>query len=220
LSSAYSGFLADVWWDLENKQFLGAGVAYWDPSDETTNKFGRHAARLAAGIAYGEAIDPSSEFVSKTANKIKSSGLRLTDRDLDAFYSEKRVAEFLKYGAAVWVERYFIDRTVPRDADPHWARKWSMQNIERRGGLDSISKILSFNLSVKSPEASARSAKLISEAGLVVAFIMDGECQPVSEAHTAWKEAFVSGNDLEAPTKALTDALIAHEAELRQFAKS
>ena len=219
LSSAYGGFAADLWWDLEAKQHTPAGVGYWDPSDETTDKFGRHAARFAAGIAYGQAIDPSADAVRKMTKKIKPSGFQLSNRDVESLYKGKQIARSLFYGASAYVERYFIDRTVARGADPHWARKWSVSNIERRGGLDPLEKMFEFELAVDSEANAAQSGKLINQAGLVVSFILDGDCEPVQAAHESWKEALASGKDVEAATKGLIDALIENEGALRKHAK-
>ena len=220
LSSAYTGFIADLWWDLEAKQHTPAGVSYWDPSDETTNRFGRHAARFAAGLAFGQGVDPSADAARKLSKKIKPSGFKPSDRDIGDYYEGKRVLPPLFYGAATYVERYFIERTAAQGGDPHWARHWSVSNIDRRGGLDPLDKVFSFRLSVDSEANAAQAGKLINQSGLVVSFILDGECEPVKEAHAAWKEAFASGNDLEAATNGLVEALLEHEAELRQYAKS
>jgi hypothetical protein len=56
------------------------------------------------------------------------------------------------------------------------------------------------------------------EAGLVVAFAVDGSCAPVSTAHAAFKQSLASGKIDAKRVTALTDAIRAHEQELRSFA--
>ena len=60
--------------------------------------------------------------------------------------------------------------------------------------------------------------KLLIESGLVVAFMVDGNCAPVMAEHANLKKALVSGRLHPNHVKALTEALLAHEAELKAFA--
>ena len=62
------------------------------------------------------------------------------------------------------------------------------------------------------------SHKLLIEAGLLVAFMVDGECPPVDEAHAGLKRALVSRRLHKNHVEALMQALIEHEAELKSFA--
>ena len=79
-----------------------------------------------------------------------------------------------------------------------------------------LAEILAFKLD---PDDRDASIKLLIEAGLVVAFIVDGNCAPVSAAHADFKAALVAGSLHVKYVKALTDALIAHEAELKAFSR-
>jgi hypothetical protein len=104
---------------------------------------------------------------------------------------------------------------VVSDGDPLWARKWSIENIARSGGLDPLDRIFEFAVTSDDP---VTSAKLINESGLLVAFLLDGKCAPVAEAHGAVKAALRSGED---PTKAfrkLEKELRDNEAKISAFA--
>ena len=189
----------------------GAGVGYWDDSTEDLNAFGVHYVRHAAGLAFVESIDPSPEFQAK----VKKSP-RILEKGFDDFYDEKQLPLVLRYGAAAFVERYFVDtRAASRGGDANWASKWSVQNIARTGGLDPIDRILDFRISADDLDAST---KLINQAGLLVCFIVRGNNEAVTEAHRAWSEAFAKGDKLKKPTEKLFDALRDEEAALRQFA--
>jgi hypothetical protein len=64
-------------------------------------------------------------------------------------------------------------------------------------------------------------AKLLSEAGLLVAFIQDGGCAPVQEKNKAVLEAFRAGKDkkaLDPLVKALETEIGKQEATLKAWA--
>ena len=56
------------------------------------------------------------------------------------------------------------------------------------------------------------------EAGLLVAFLVDGDCAPVSAEHAAFKKALAAGRVEGQRVTALTEVLRAHWTELRAFA--
>ncbi|WP_145070643.1 hypothetical protein [Engelhardtia mirabilis] len=209
-SSIHGAYFADALY-LEDVGFVGAGVGYWDPATDATAAFGRHYVRHAAGLAFAEGIDPSPDFVARVLKNP-----RTLERDLDSFYDEKSVPMVLRYGAAAWVERYFVDTAVAVGGDPHWASKWSVQNIMRKGGLDPLERILDFNIRADDPSGGG---KLINEAGLLVSFIMSGESPAVSEAHKAWRAALAAGEDLDSSTTDLFKALVSEDAAFRNFAQ-
>jgi len=99
--------------------------------------------------------------------------------------------------------------------DPRWARKWSIANVASKGGLDPLDRIFAFALSLDDVPGSQ---KLINEAGLVVAFAIDGGCEPVTQKHAALAQALASQKDVDKAARALEEALVANEAELRKFA--
>jgi hypothetical protein len=95
-----------------------------------------------------------------------------------------------------------------------------MQNIDRRGGLDPLAKILAFQPDQSMQADPDKAGKMASQCGLLISFVMHGNCQPVQEAHRAWREAFQSGGDIQKATVALFKAIEAHEAEFRKYASS
>jgi hypothetical protein len=133
-----------------------------------------------------------------------------------AYQSEKVMPAWLRWGGAVYAERFFKDDKVAEGGDPWWARNWSLDNLGKRGGgLHPLLEIMAFKLD---PEDRDASLKLLIEAGLVVSFIVDGNCAPVNAAHTEFKAALAAGKLHVNEVKALTDAVLAHEGELKAFA--
>lgn len=212
-ATTHEAFLTDGLYDEEGN-FFGTGASYWGNGTEADLLFGRHYSRHAAGLAFVEAIDPSPKFESKVQRNLKT-----LERGVDKFYEEKRIAPVLRWGAAAYVERFFADRRVADGGDVYWTRKWAWKNILDKGGLEPLASILDFELVLGDPSASTMTSNLIAQAGLLVAFILSGEVQPVSEAHQAWREALVAGDDLRRPTKALFSALLDSEEAFREFAR-
>lgn len=200
-SSLHHAYFADAWYDLGSTppRFLGTGVAYWDIGDEKLSAFGLHSVRHAAGLAYAEAITPSVQAIGEAI----SAG---APPDLGEFWAEKAVPRWLFYGGASYVERFFKDEGKN---DPWWARTWSVSNIVSAGELDALDSIFEFGLSL---DAIPESTRMINEAGLIVSFIMDGECAPVKAAHEAFKKALMAGEDTEETIKALQDSIIENKA--------
>ena len=210
LSSIHYAYFADVSFDPETKQFLSAGVGYWDASSDTGNKWGVHSVRHALGLSFAEALDPSP----KTIESVKKTG----KFDLKKFYEEKKFPRWFRYGAAAYVERYYNDTTVGIGGNMHWAKEWSVKNILSQGGLRPLKQLFEFNLR---SEAAADATKLINESGLVTAFIVDGKCAAVTEKFKAVQEAIKAGKDKKATAEAFTALeaeVIKNEAELRKFA--
>ena len=96
------------------------------------------------------------------------------------------------------------------------ARTRSLENLKSRGGMRELSAVLAFRLD---PDEREDALKLLLEAGLVVAFVVDGECAPVTEVHAAFKKSLASGQVGARHVTALTEAVVAHEQELRAFAE-
>jgi hypothetical protein len=212
-SSVHYAFFADAWFDgsVNPPEFLGCGVCYWNPNDESLAPYGQHAIRHAAAQSYCEAVDPSWSTISAAIEA--SAQVSSTD----AFWAEKKIPRWLRYGAASYTERYFMDASVDANSgDPWWARSWAIENLRSKGGLRKLEQIFEFPLTVNDPEGSA---KLISEAGLLVSFIMDGDCAPVKQAHQAFKAAFKAGEDTQPAAEALQQALVDNHKELMKYAE-
>ncbi len=207
-SGVHGAFFAENWFNRETGKWMGAGAGYWDNSSNDTAQFGRLFTRHAAGQSFGEFADRSPKAVRKAVAAGQG------QIDPEEFYGEKKVPAWFRYGAASYVERYFIDSWVGADGNPHWAREWSISNIMRRGGLDPIPTIFEMNISTDNEN----SDKLISEAGLLLAFILDGDCAPVKEKHGALKAALKSGKGTDKAFAELEKALEKHSDDLRMFA--
>jgi hypothetical protein len=208
----HTAFFAESWFPrIEGeREYRGIGVCYWDTLAPNGDLYGVHAARLAAGLSYVDALDPSPKAIREAIPEGPDGDY------FAAFEAEKQLPAWLRYGGAVYGERYFRDESATGAGDPWWARKWSLDNLRERGGLRPLSEVFAFPLD---PDERDDAFKLLVEAGLVVAFMVDGECEPVREEHARFKKALRSGklhsNDLEA----LTEILLAHESELRVFAE-
>ncbi len=217
-SSVHGAFHALGW--MEDGRFRGGGVCYWDPTTDAGVRFGNLWSRHATAHSFLEALDPSDEAYAAFTAKREEAGEEGGDRppgadfDNDAFWEEKLLPMWLRYGAAAYVERYYEDEL---DDNPWWTRKWSIANIENRGGLDPLDKIWEFELSVDDPEGSGR---LINEAGLIVAFVVDGGCAPVMKKHEAVKEAFLAAQGARDDPKVRKDLLKALEGLEKEIDKN
>lgn len=208
LSSVHHAFFADAWVD-EEFAFMGAGVAYWDASSDAGNSFGPFAVRHAAGHSFADAVDPSP----KSTEKLRRNEGEVQGH-VESFWEEKQVPLWFRYGAAAFAERYFVDNLVQQGGDPLWARNWALQNLRSRGGLLPLEKIYEFRVTPDDPKSSEM---LISQAGFLVAFILDGECPPVIEKHRALKLALREGKGTEKAFENLMKELEKREIEMRKF---
>jgi hypothetical protein len=207
----HTAYFASAWFrrGKTRVEFRGMGVTYWDPLVPNGDLYGVHAARLAVGLSYVEALDPSPKAVKKAL----SAGLG--DDYARAYEAEKLLPAWLRYGGAVYAERFFRDEHIGAGGDPWWARAWSLDNLRNRGGLRPLAEVLAFPLDPDDRDASLR---LLLECGLVVAFVVDGGCAPVEAAHAELKRALAAGTARKSHVDALTQALLANEPALRAFA--
>lgn len=211
LYTIHYGFVAESWFPPSDgrRATSGIGVGYWDAYVPNGDSYGVHSARLACGLSFVEALDPSPKAV-----KAALAGGPKADY-YAAYQAEKLLPAWLRYGGAVYAERYFTDASVGEGGDPFWARKWSVENIARMGGLDDLASVFAFQLDADKRDASR---KLMNEAGLIVAFLVDSECAPVRAAHEDFKRALLAGRVTPKVIAALVDVVKAHPAELKAFA--
>ena len=214
----YGAYLAERRFERDGSKFIydGAGVGIWNAEVLHGDAFGVHSSRLAYALSWVDAIDPSPK-ASKGARKSGPGANFLSERE-----AEKRLPAWLSWGAAVYAERFYRDRSidlkVTPDADPWWARAWSISNLKDAGGLGDIAQVFDVHMD----PAEAKKARLqLLRAGVLVAFILDGGCAPVEEAHAALKAELVEAG-LYGPVDPelvshLEEAIRAHEAELRAF---
>ena len=210
-SSVHYAFFAETWVDLSGEvpEYMGTGVCYWDRGNEALKLFGQYAIRHAAAQAYIEEIDPSWQTISRLVASQGGQG-----QNSDDFWAEKQIPRWLRYGAASYVERYFKDP----DAQPgsEWrVREWALENLREGEGPRPIEQIFAFPLDVNDIEGSG---KLIGEAGLLVSFMLDGDCKPVKAAHMAFKSALRSGEGVGEAAQALQQAILDNEDALRMYA--
>ena len=203
-------------WDGRSRVFRGMGVGYWEAQSKYGSLYGVHSARLAAGLAYVEGIDPSPKAVRD------AEGSKSIDSEYYGNYqAEKRLPAWLRVGGAVFAERFFFDKTVDTTIggdpapDPFWARTWSLENLAGRGKMRSLDEIFAFELDPQDP---FDGQTLLIEAGLLVSFMLDGDCEPVKEAHSAFRDALVEGRMKPSHLKALTQAIRSNEGALRAYA--
>ncbi len=207
----HSAYFAESWFPTvgRKRKFQGMGVCYWNANAPYGDAYGKHSARLAVGLSFVDALDPSPKAIKRA----QSDGLGADY--FAAYQEEKQLPGWLRYGGAVYAERYFFDETTPEDGDAWWARKWSLENLRGRGGMRDLNSILAFELNPEEPEDGL---KLLIESGLLVAFMVDGTCEPVRAAHAELKTALRAGRALAKQIEALEEALRNSSEELKAFA--
>ena len=217
ISSLHGAYFADVAIDLSQKPplYLGAGVSFWDRKDDKLRGWGPYWLRWASAQSYVEAIDPSWATV---ADRIAGAG----SNDLPTaapFWAEKRIPRWLRYGAASYVERYMKNPEAAQGADPWDLRAFAFGEIKKAGGLHKLDEIFAFTLDVNQAENSTR---LYHEAGLVVAYLLDGAegDKKLAEALQTFQKALKSGTkkDVTEAAGALQKELAGHEAKIKAFA--
>jgi hypothetical protein len=209
MSSAHGSFMAESYIEFLGSGQTLPGVAYWDASNEAGARFGEMFVRHAAGQSFAEALDPSPKAVAKL---LKAEGINSFG---EAFWNEKQIPAWFRYGAAVYAERYALDSTVAVGGNQAYRREWSVTNITNKGGLDPLDRIFKFEVSVDKLDAAM---KLYNEAGLLVAFALDGKCAEVQAKLGALKEAIKTNKDISKAGLALAEEIKKNEAKLRTFA--
>lgn len=203
-SSIHGAYFGEVWFH-GGMNLVGGGVAYWDKEDKNANRFGPFFTRHAAALSFVEALDPSPKAIAAFHKK--------KELNVEDFLKEKKLPDWMRYGAATYVERYRQDNTPGADAQA--LRKWSVSNILRTGSLDPVKRMIAMNLTVDDLDGSS---KLLNESGLLVAFMLDGENTGVKTKHAAFKAAFASGDDFTDQLAELEKALEAAGDDLKAFA--
>ncbi|MEO0481659.1 MAG: hypothetical protein AAF196_19480, partial [Planctomycetota bacterium] len=201
----YHSFPCESWLDVaEGAQYPGAAAAYWE-SNSVGDAWGPLAVRHAAGLAFAEVVDPSPAEERRYRTD--------PERQFDAvaFWSEKQVPLWFRYGAATYVERYLID---DNSSDPTWARNWSLGELQAKGGVGELERLFRFDLD---QNAVSRSRDLILRSGAVMAFILDGGVPAVEEAHLAFKAALRDQQGVAEAFDGLEEALRSAREELEAF---
>ncbi len=208
-SSAHGAFMAESYTDFLSAGQTLPGIAYWDSSSKDGSLWGPIFVRHAAGQSFGEALDPSPKAVAKL---LKGEGANSYG---EAFWAEKQIPQWFRYGAATYVSRYAANPRAAAGEDPYTNRAWSVSNITRVGGLDPLDRVFKFEIGPTNPD---ESSKLINESGLLLAFALDGKCVDVQTRLGALKEAIKNKKDIGTAGQALADELKKNESKLRTFA--
>lgn len=212
LSSLHYAFFADVLGDasVSPPAYAGVGVAVWQNSTPALDAFGQHAVRHAAGQSFVEAIDPSFNAIGDLTMANFNETLWV-----QKLWAEKKIPRWLHYGAASYVERYFLDQTVSEGGKARWARDWALAQLRKAGGLRDMQKVFDFKITTADVPGSTQ---MIHEAGLLVAFLLDGEDKRVRTAHQAFQAALRAGGATASAVNELQRALLAAKPALAKFA--
>lgn len=218
LSSLHGAYFADAFYDTSANppRYLGCGVSYWDRKDPKIASWGPYWLRWAAAQSFVDAIDPSwsaiAEWVSADARGDFANYP-------GPFWSEKKIPRWLRYGAASYVERFMKNPEAAAGADPWDMRAFACAEIKKAGGLSKLDDVFAFKLDVKDTPGSTR---LYQEAGLLVAYLLDGAAndKELAEKHKAFQTALKSGSkaDVATAATALQKALAKHERDIKKFA--
>jgi len=202
-SSVHYAFFADSYIDTTSApvRYKGMGVCYWAVSNDSLKAYGQHAIRHAAAQSYIDAIDPSWDIISRV---IEGSA----QPQGTSFWDEKVIPLWMRFGGACYVERFFKDEDST--ANQWWARDWAMANLRSAGGVRPFDQTFAFALDPADPGGSG---KMITEAGLIMSFILDGECPPVIEAHQAFKAALKEGKDVSTAAEHLQQVIIENKSK-------
>jgi hypothetical protein len=209
LSSVHYAYFADLGVDPETEELLQWGVSYWDSAGDGP-KWGIPATRQALGQSFSEALDPSTKAVEKTKEA--------KNFDAKAFWEEKLVPTWFRYAAAGYAERYYVDLTVGVGGDSRYYIKWSIDSLLKRGGMLPIKEVLDFE---PANDKADETQTWFNRAGLLMYFMLDGKCAPVTEKLVAFQTALKTGKDAKsvaAAAKALETELGKHDTDLRKFA--
>jgi len=205
-SSCHYAFMAEAWIDPELGVHMGAGVGYCEEMADTS--YGPMSVRHAAAIGILEQLDPSPKFIEKVLKNPNQF-------NLDNFYKEKRLPDWVREGVCSYAERWLLDSAVKRGGNPNWIREWSWSNIVAKGGLRPIKNLFTDKVSVNNPD----SAKLLNERGLLIAFLVDGDVDELKAKHFELKQKFKKGESVTSTIKDIEKLIIKNEQELRKFAE-
>jgi hypothetical protein len=135
-----------------------------------------------------------------------------------SFWAEKKIPRWLRYGAATYVERFLKNPEAAPGADPWTIRSGAFAEIKSNGGLRKLEDVFAFKLDLKDIPGSVR---LYQEAGLLVAYLLDGAGnEELREKHAAFRAALKSGTkaDVTKSVEALQKSLVKSEREIKKFA--
>jgi hypothetical protein len=95
-----------------------------------------------------------------------------------------------------------------------WTRDWSIGELGRKGGLLPLEQIFQLNLDANDPNGSARR---VAQAGLLIAFVLDGKNEAVIDKHSKFKAILRNGQDTTEAVNELQKALVENIDALKAF---
>jgi hypothetical protein len=215
-SSLHGAYYADAFFDLSAKplHYLGCGVSYWDRKDPKIASWGPYWLRWAAAQSFVEGIDPSWAAIGEW---IGNEGRGDIATFPAPFWSEKKIPRWLRYGAASYVERFMKNPEAAAGADPWDMRAFACAEVKKAGGLHKLDDVFAFALDIKD----ASTSRLYHEAGLVVAYMLDGAAgdKDLAEKLKSFQTALKSGSkaDVATAVTALQKTLVKHERDIKKF---
>jgi len=219
-SSLHGAYFADLYYDTSTKppQYAGCGVSYWDRKDAKAASWGPLWARFAAAQSFVEALDPSWIAISEDIAAAGASRAVGQPEFAPRFWAEKSIPRWLRYGAASYVERFMKDPDAGAGADPWKLRAGVFTELKKGGGLRRLDEVFAFKLDLKDIPGSAR---LYQEAGLIIAFLLDGAegNKELASKHAAFQAALKAGKkaDVAKAAEALEKALLKCDRDIRKF---
>ncbi|MDG1984136.1 MAG: hypothetical protein P8M11_06200 [Planctomycetota bacterium] len=199
---------ADLWFDFDEEVYLGMGVTFWDGSNEAGDLYGVHDARFAYGLSFVESIDPCVEGLDEVYGEGE-----VTPEFAAVRLSTHSLPRWFRWGAACYASRWFKDNQVKRGGNPYWASQWSASNLKAQGGLLDFDDVFEFQASGQNEET----ARLINQAGLMVAFLVDGGDATLSRLHEELQGAMEKRQDTEKIFGAIRKALSERDEQIRAF---
>jgi hypothetical protein len=218
ISSLHGAYFADIYFDLAANppQFLGTGVCYWDRKDPKNAGWGPYFLRWAAAQSWVEAIDPSWGAIGE---RIASGSGADAQAMGAAFWGEKKIPRWLRYGAASYAERFLKNPEAAEGSDPWTLRSFAFSQLKKAGGLHKLDVVFAFALDLNDADNSGR---LYDEAGLLVSYLLDGATgnQELQAKHAAFKTALKSGAkaDVAQAAAALQTELAKNEDAIKKYA--
>jgi len=210
LSTQLRATYADLWFDFENKRYLGMGATFWDPAVEHADKYAINDVRMAYGLSFMETLDPATKAIDEVFARKEVEPRFVLDR-----INGRQLPEWIHFGVAAYTSRWFIDTSVGQGGNPNWAPQWSATNIRSQGNLDPLNTILEFQIAADNTNTN----KLVNEAGLLVAFCVDGKDVAVTQKWNAVFDALRKGGDVQSAVGELRKTFLKSEDALRAFAK-
>ncbi len=177
--SLRGAYFPDLWLD-DDGEFVGVGVAYWSTASQSEDRWGSLWVRHAAAHSFIEALDPSPE--ARAALLEEGGG----EAFVRGFWEQKLIPAWLRFGAASYAERYFIDPSPNDGNDSLWARRWSAGEVAKKGGLDSLDELFEFRFSMDDTD---KALHLLNQVGLLVAFILDGDSPAMTSELSKFHQA-------------------------------